>query len=50
MRLTQDALAIASERNVLVVPGECIFMQLPDTGLIHRIHREIDKVTGRYPT
>ena len=46
---TLDALAIADEKNMLVVPGECILMHLPDTGLIHRIHRGIDKLTGRYP-
>ncbi|HDS74583.1 MAG TPA: CoA-binding protein [Firmicutes bacterium] len=35
--------------KLMVISGECMFMFLPNTGLIHRIHRAIDRFTGRYP-
>ena len=35
--------------KLTVVSGECMFMFFPNTGLIHRVHRAIDRFTGRYP-
>ena len=32
-----------------VIAGECPFMFLPDTGLMHRVHGFCRKWTGRYP-
>jgi uncharacterized protein len=45
-----EALKRAQEAGIAAIPGECMFMYLPDTSLIHRIHRAINRMTGRYPT
>lgn len=44
-----NAATIAEERGLSIIPGECIFMFLPDAGFIHRLHAGIDKLIGRYP-
>ena len=36
-------------RGMLVVPGQCPFMFLPDTAGFHRFHGFVRKITGRYP-
>jgi uncharacterized protein len=46
---TPHALDLMREAGVAAIPGECMFMYLPDASLIHRIHRAIDRFTGRYP-
>jgi predicted CoA-binding protein len=35
--------------DVKVVNGECPFMFLPDSGMVHGLHALVRKVTGRYP-
>ncbi|MBZ5664953.1 MAG: CoA-binding protein [Acidobacteriia bacterium] len=36
-------------RGMLVVPGQCPFMFLPDAAGFHRFHGFVRKITGRYP-
>jgi len=43
------AIAFCHERGIDVIPGECPFMFLPDTGGIHRFHGFLRKITGQYP-
>jgi predicted CoA-binding protein len=41
---------VACELNGIdVIAGECPFMFLPDTGLVHRVHGFCRKVVGHYP-
>ncbi|MDR3698681.1 MAG: CoA-binding protein [Candidatus Sulfopaludibacter sp.] len=41
---------VACELNgINVIAGECPFMFLPQTGMVHRIHGFCRKLTGRYP-
>jgi predicted CoA-binding protein len=44
-----QAVQFCREQGIDVIPGECPFMFLPDTGGIHRLHGFIRKITGRYP-
>jgi predicted CoA-binding protein len=44
------ASALCREHGIRVVEGECPFMFLPKTGLIHRIHGSCRKLFGRYPS
>jgi hypothetical protein len=37
------------ERGIRVVPGQCLFMFLPECGAVHRLHGFVRKVMGRYP-
>ncbi len=46
---TPQALDLMREAGATVIPGECMFLYLPDASLIHRIHRAINRFTGRYP-
>ena len=45
----QKAVAFCEENGIDVVAGECPFLFLPKTGLIHRAHRLCRKLTGRLP-
>lgn len=44
-----EAVAFCQERGILVVPGQCPFMFLPDAGTGHRLHGFIRKIPGCYP-
>lgn len=46
---TPHAIDLIREAGATAIPGECMFMYLPDASLIHRIHRAINQFTGRYP-
>jgi predicted CoA-binding protein len=43
------ALALAHEKGLEVITGECLLMFLEPVRSIHRFHRGIKKITGRYP-
>jgi uncharacterized protein len=43
------AVAFCRERGMQVVPAECPFMFLPETGGAHRFHGLLRKITGHYP-
>jgi predicted CoA-binding protein len=47
--VSQEALALCEQHGIAVVPGECPFMFLPNSGAVHGIHRFIRKITGAYP-
>lgn len=36
-------------RGLSVIEGHCPFMFLPRTGMVHRVHRLLLKITGNYP-
>jgi predicted CoA-binding protein len=43
------AVKFCESRGIAVIAGECPFMFLPQTGLVHRIHGLVRKITGSYP-
>ena len=45
----EEAIRFCRERGIEVIPGECPFMFLPETGAIHRAHGFWRKITGHYP-
>lgn len=47
--VTPEAVAFCREHGISVVPGQCPFMFLPDTGAVHRFHGFIRRITGSYP-
>jgi uncharacterized protein len=47
--VSPQAVEFCRERGIRVVPGQCPFMFLPESGGIHRLHGFIRKLTGRYP-
>ena len=47
--VSPDAVEFCKSQGIGVVPGECPFMFLPGTGLIHTTHGFIKKMTGHYP-
>ena len=47
--VSAKAIEFCLARGMLVVPGQCPFMFLPDTAGFHRFHGFIRKITGRYP-
>jgi predicted CoA-binding protein len=47
--VTPAAVSFCEERGMSVVPGECIFMFLANTGWIHRLHGVLRKAVGSYP-
>jgi predicted CoA-binding protein len=44
-----SAISFCQSHGVAVVGGECPFMFLPETGLVHRLHGFCRKMTGTYP-
>ena len=44
------ALALAQEKGMEVVTGECLLMFLEPVRSVHKVHRWIKKIAGRYPT
>ncbi len=47
--ISAQAVQFCREQGITVVPGECPFMFLPETGAVHRFHGFVRKITGRYP-
>lgn len=47
--VSEKAIALCHEKGIRVVPGECPFMFLPQSGGIHKVHGWFRKLTGRYP-
>ena len=47
--VSEQALEFCRSKAIQVIPGQCPFMFLPNTGGIHRFHGFIRKVTGRFP-
>ena len=47
--VSEEALELCREKGIRVVPGECPFMFLPQSGGVHRVHGWFRKLTGRYP-
>lgn len=47
--VTPEAVAFCREHGISVVPGQCPFMFLPDTGAVHRFHGFIRRIIGSYP-
>jgi predicted CoA-binding protein len=48
--VSQSAIEFCKARGIQVVGGECPFMFFPRTGLPHRIHGMMRRITGRYPS
>ncbi len=46
---TADTVRFCKERGLTVVAGECPFMFLPRSGLVHRVHGLVRRVCGSYP-
>jgi len=44
-----SAMSFCQEHGIQVIPGQCPFMFLPDSGGIHKFHGFFRKITGRYP-
>lgn len=47
--VSADAVTFCREQGIDVVDGACPLMFLPDTGLVHRIHRFFVGLAGRLP-
>ena len=47
--ISAQAVEFCREQGITVIPGECPFMFLPQTGAVHRFHGFVRKITGRYP-
>ena len=47
--VSEAASSFCKATGIRVVEGECPFMFLPETGLIHRVHGFCRKLTGSYP-
>jgi predicted CoA-binding protein len=47
--VSEKAIAFCQEHSIQVVPGQCPFMFLPDSGGVHRFHGFLRKIFGKYP-
>ncbi len=47
--VSREAMELAQERKIRVIPGFCPYMFLPDSGAIHKIHGFFMKIAGKYP-
>ena len=47
--ISAEAIQFCRDRGIAVVPGECPFMFLPETGAIHRLHGFVRRIIGHYP-
>jgi predicted CoA-binding protein len=47
--VSPSAISFCQSHGVAVVGGECPFMFLPETGLVHRLHGFCRKMTGTFP-
>lgn len=46
---SENAINYCKENGIHVVAGKCILMFVEPVKSIHKFHRWIDKVTGKYP-
>ena len=47
--VTQNAVNFCLEHGITVVPGECVYMFLPQAGWVHSFHGFLKKTVGAYP-
>jgi predicted CoA-binding protein len=47
--VSESAVKFCREHGIPIIAGECPYMFFPHTGLPHRIHGLIRKITGSYP-
>jgi uncharacterized protein len=47
--VTPEAVQLCEANGISVIPGECPFMFLPDSGWIHRFHGWVKKIAHTYP-
>ncbi|NIP42548.1 MAG: CoA-binding protein [candidate division Zixibacteria bacterium] len=47
--VSNEAMELAKDKNIRLIPGFCPYMFLPDSGLIHKIHGFFMKIAGSYP-
>jgi hypothetical protein len=47
--VSERALEFCKANGIEAIPGECPFMFLPGTPLIHRLHGFVRRITGTYP-
>ena len=47
--LTETAVALCKENGIKVVPGQCPYMFLPESGFPHKVHAFFKKLSGSYP-
>lgn len=47
--VSANAVSYCKEHRIQVIEGHCPMMFLPDTGVVHRVHRFFSKLTGNYP-
>lgn len=48
--VTPSAVEFCREHGIAVVDGECPFMFLPKTALVHRAHGFVRRISGHYPS
>lgn len=47
--VSANAVSFCKEHRIKYIEGHCPMMFLPDTGVVHRVHRFLAKMTGSYP-
>jgi predicted CoA-binding protein len=47
--VSDDAVAFCESNGISVIPGECPFMFLPGTSMVHRFHGWVKRTTGTWP-
>lgn len=47
--VSEKAIELCRQKGIAVVPGECPFMFLPQSGGVHWLHGFLRKLTGGYP-
>jgi len=46
---TDEARAICKAHGIAPIADQCPYMFLPDTGWLHRFHRRVSRLVGKYP-
>ena len=47
--VSPQAVEFCEEHGIKVVPGECLYMFLPQSGWFHRFHGFVKRMSGAYP-
>ena len=47
--VSEKAVAFCQEHGIQVIPGQCPFMFLPKSGVVHKFHCFMRKLFGRFP-
>ena len=47
--VSNEAMELAKQNNIRVIPGFCPYMFIPDSGMIHKIHGFFMRIVGSYP-